>query len=168
MSMYARLERDLNSRGDLSPIVVFLAFSIESYLNFVGVRQLAIWADLERLSWRKKVSVLHTTAKRPVDWGKDPLRFAAEVFAIRDKLAHGKPEQLVGPVFTNEEDAKRFLEHEDLQPDWFVKITREWVIEAKARFTHLMIYLGELFGYHESDHLLATTRGIMIDDGANT
>ncbi len=42
MSMYALMERDSAARIELTPIVVFLAFAIESYLNSIGARQLEI------------------------------------------------------------------------------------------------------------------------------
>ena len=163
--MYAQLERDSAARIELTPIVVFLAFSIESYLNSIGARKLEIWDELERLPWKKKVAILHKTAKKSPDWGKDPLQFATEVFTLRDRLAHGKPEQVVGPVFNDQGDATRFLHRQDLQPDWYSKVTREWVMEAKERFRLLMIYLGGLFGFHESDHLLQATGGLLVDDG---
>lgn len=165
MSMYAQLERDPAARIELTPVVVFLAFAIESYLNSIGARQLEIWDELERLPWRKKVAILHKTASRSIDWGKDPMQFAAEVFALRDRLAHGRSERVVGPVFNNSGDANRYLNSQDLQPEWYRKITREWVMEAKERFRLLMIYLGELFSLHESDHLLQATGGLLIDDG---
>jgi hypothetical protein len=97
MAMYGQLERGGSSRIELTPIVVFLAFSIESYLNSIGARKLNIWEELERLSWRKKIAILHKTAGRTLEWGKEPLQFATEVFALRDRLAHGKPERIVGP-----------------------------------------------------------------------
>lgn len=122
MSIYAQLERDSAARIELSPIVVFLAFATESYLNSIGARQLEIWDELERLSWKKKVVILYKTAKRSVDWGKDPLQFATEVFALKDRLAHGKAERVVGPVFNNQDDANRFLNSQDLRPDWHIRI----------------------------------------------
>ena len=164
MSMYAQMERDASARIDLTPIVVFLAFSIESYLNSIGARQLEIWDEIERLPWKKKVTILHTTAGRSIDWGKDPLQFANEIFALRDKLAHGKPERVIGPVFNTKAEFDGFP-HQTLEPDWYKKITRNWVIEAKERFRLLMIYLGSLFGLHESDHLRVGVGGVLIDDG---
>ena len=168
MSMYAQLERDSAARMELTPIVVFLAFAIESYLNSIGARQLEIWDELERLPWKKKMVILHKTANRSIDLGKDPLLFATEVFALRDRLAHGKPERVVGPTFNNQDDANRFLNSQDLQPDWYRNITREWVMEAKERFRLLMVYLGGLFGLHESDHLLTATGGLLVDDRKDT
>jgi hypothetical protein len=172
MSMYAQLERGSSSRIELTPIVVFLAFSIESYLNSLGARKLCIWDELERLPWKKKMTILHKAAGRSPEWGKDPLHFATQVFALRDKLAHGKPERVVGPKFRTEAEAVQYVNspelHRDLQPEWYTKITKDWVIEAKERFGQLMIYLGGLFGFHESDHLLSSTGGMVIDGKKDT
>ena len=164
MYMYALMERDPAAQIELTPIVVFLAFAIESYLNSIGARQLEIWDELERLPWKKKVIILHKTVGRSIDWGEDPLQFATEVFALRDKLAHGKAERVVGPVINNQDDANRFPIQE-LQPDWYNQITREWVMGGKERFKLLMIYLGGLFGFYESDYLRISSGGVLVDDG---
>lgn len=167
MSMYAQIERDPEHRAELTPIVVFLAFSIESYLNSIGSRKFAIWDELERLPWKQKVAILHKAVGRTVDWGKEPLQFASEVFKLRDKLAHGKPERVVGPVVRVAAEAERFVSSDELQPDWYKLLTKEWVLEAKGRFRVLMIYLGGLYGLHESDHLRTATGGLLIDDAAD-
>lgn len=168
MSMYAQLESETPNRMELTPIVVFLAFAIESYLNSIGARKLEIWDELERLAWKKKVTILHKTAGKSPDWSKDPLHFATEVFALRDKLAHGKSERVVGPVFTNEAEAVAYMQRKDLQSDWHATITKDWAIEAKERFRLLMIYLGGLFYYHESDHLRASDGGLVVNDSEST
>jgi hypothetical protein len=165
--MYAQFERDPDRHIELTPIVVFLAFAIESYVNSVGARQLAIWGELERLPWRKKIAILHKTAKRPIDWGRDPLQFATEVFALRDRLAHGKAERVVGPVFENRSDANTYSNNQELQPAWYSGITRDWALQAKERFRQLMLYLGGLFGLHESDYLHQAIGGVLIDDGSD-
>ena len=165
MSMYAQLENDPPKRMELTPIVVFIAFSIESYLNSIGARKLEIWDELERLPWKKKVLVLHKMAHKTPDWSKDPLRFATDVFRLRDKLAHGQPEQLLGPVFTDQTQATQYQRRSNLQPEWYAKITKEWAIEATERFRLLMIYLGGLFDLHESDHLMLSEGGFIVDDG---
>jgi hypothetical protein len=168
MSMYGQLERRGDAPSELTPIVVFLAFSIESYVNSIGARKLSIWEELERLPWKKKVTILHKTAGRVAEWGKDPLQFAVEAFALRDRLAHGKPERIVGPRFQTQAEAARYLGGPELnptlQPSWYTGITAEWVVDAKERFRLLMVYLGGLFGLHESDHLLRSTGGWLVDD----
>jgi hypothetical protein len=127
MSMYAQLERGTSSTTELTPIVVFLAFSVESYLNSIGARNLAIWDESERLSWKNKIAILHKTVGKSPVWGKDPLQFANEVFSLRDKLAHGKSERVVGPKFRTHAEAAQYINrpelHPDLQPEWYRKIT---------------------------------------------
>jgi hypothetical protein len=168
MSLYGQLIRGGSSRIELTPIVVFLAFSIESYVNSIGARKISFWEELERLPWRKKIAILHKTAGRAPEWGQDPLQFASEVFALRDRLAHGKPERIVGPKFRTQAEAAQYVNgpelHPDLQPAWYTGITVDWVMKAKERFRLLMIYLGGLFDLHESDHSLSSTGGWFIDD----
>ena len=164
MSLYADLEKNASNRVELTPIVVFLAFSIESYLNSLGARQLVIWDELERLSWKSKVDILHKSVGKVPEWGREPLQFATEVFKLRDKLAHGKPERVLSPVVTDFKVAYELSIGKDLQPDWYRGITKEWVLQTKERFRQLMIYFGQLSGQQESDHLLTATAGVLTDD----
>jgi hypothetical protein len=163
MGMYARLERRTDTQEELTPIVVFTAFAIESYLNSIGARKIAFWDDLERLPWRQKVSILHKAAGTKPDWGRDPLQFASEVFGLRDKLAHGKPERVVSSPQPTEHAAGELLSSQHLQPEWYGGITRDWALKAMERFRNLMIYLGGLHGLHESDHLMSSSGGIMLN-----
>lgn len=167
MGMYARLENQPHSKEEITPLVVFTAFAIESYLNSIGARKIAFWDDLERLSWRQKVSILHKAVDKQPDWGREPLQFASEVFGLRDKLAHGKPERVLSPTQSTEHAAGELLSSQQLQPDWYRGITREWAFHAKVRFRTLMIYLGALYGLHESDHLLSSSGGIMSTSSAD-
>jgi hypothetical protein len=167
MHLYANLEQAKEKRVELTPIVVFLAFSVESYLNSLGARHIVIWDELERLPWKSKTEVLYKIADRVPEWGKEPLQFATEVFKLRDRLAHGKPERVLGPIVRDYERANKLAISGDLQPDWYRNITKEWVLHAKERFRLLMVHLGQLFDYHESDHLLTATGGIIIDDEAD-
>jgi len=163
MSLYALLENEDEKgiRIELTPFVVFLAFSIESYLNSLGARHLPIWDEIERLRWKDKVTILYKTAGYKPDWGNEPLQFAAEVFKIRDKLAHGKPERVLGPVIDDANPVE--INPLELQPEWYRKITKDWVLQAKERFRNLMTHLGNMFGEHESDHLMTATGGVIVD-----
>jgi hypothetical protein len=167
-SMYAQIERDPSQTINLLPIVVFMAFSVEAYLNSLGSRKLAIWDELERLPWEKKMQILHKVAGKELDKGRAPLQFAYEVFKLRDRLAHGRPERVLGPVFTDPEEAETFNFSQrvrGLEPDWYKKITKEWIMDANERFRLLMTYLGALFSLHESDHLMHASGGFLVDDG---
>ena len=165
MGMYAQLEREPHGRTEFTAVTVFIAFAIESYLNSIGARKITSWDELERLPWRAKIIILHNAAGRSVDWSRDPLQFAHEVFRLRDRLAHGKPERVLGPKTTNREEAERLLASmpDVLRPDWYRALTREWIVAAKERFRLLMTYLAGLYGLHESDHLMTASAGLLID-----
>jgi len=165
MGLYARLRQDQTAAPVVAPIVVFAAFAIEAYLNSIGARKITFWDELERLPWKKKVEILHKQAGSKPDWGKEPLQFAKEVFEFRDKLAHGKPERVLGPVFNDANEAGRLQDLGKLRPDWYSRIDREWAEASQGRFRALMMYLAGLYALHESDHLLSSHGGIFIDDG---
>ena len=162
MTLFAQLERRENlpqlervESGALVPFVVFMSFAIESYLNSLGHRHIQSWDELERLPWKAKATLLHEIAKKPCAWGSEPLQFAIEIFGIRDRLAHGKPERVYDQK-TVEEGDWSIVPPDDLWPEWYKKITLAWVVAARSKFRGLMIYLGGLFDLHESDHLLSS------------
>lgn len=165
-SLYSNLKKSGTSKIELTPIVVFLAFAIEAYLNSLGARHLSIWDELERLPWKTKIEVLHKVAGHTPEWGREPLQFATEIFRLRDKLAHGKPERVLGPVVRDIHAAEELCKSDEFQPDWYRRITKEWVLDAQERYRLLMVYLGELFRHHESDHLHRSSGGIITDDEA--
>ena len=164
MKMYRLLLDDERSPLPIAPVVVFIAFSIESYLNSLGSRTVPFWDELERLPWRSKVNILHATAKKEPNWGDAPLQFATEVFRLRDKLAHGKPERVLGPKLPEDTPPEKMLVGNQLLPKWFQQINREWVLHAKDRLHLLMVYLGALFGFPESDYLKSSEGEILVVD----
>ena len=159
MMLYAQFEKRPFAKIELLPFVVFMAFSIEAYLNSIGAMNIDFWDELERLPWKQKVGILHKNSGRALDWGKEPLQFAAEVFRIRDKLAHGKTERIVGPVCKTSAEADSHFSTNRLEPDWYHGLTSEWVRDANERFRLLMTYLGSLYDLHESDHLHSASGG---------
>lgn len=168
MNLYASIEKGDDTSKEFTPIVVFIAFSIESYLNSLGARQLVFWDEIERLPWRNKIEILHKVSEKTCDWGKEPLQFATEVFRIRDKLAHGKSERVTGTVETDYGRVHATSIGNSLEPGWYLAINRDWIVQAKARFRQLMIYLGRLFDYHESDHLELASGGVLTRDERET
>lgn len=163
MAMHARVARDDTvSIVELLPIVVFTAFSIEAYINSIGARKIMFWDQLERLPWRHKMEILHTNAERSAEWSRGPLQFAADVFRIRDQLAHGRSERVRSPLCDTVENAHSFFStrRDELEPNWYKGITREWVIASQERFRLLMVYLGDLYGFPETDHLHAASGDI--------
>ncbi|MBA6111324.1 MULTISPECIES: hypothetical protein [Pseudomonas] len=165
MHMLYQIEKEPDSATLVVPAVVFMAFAVESYLNNLGAKRISYWNELERLPWRKKVTILHELAGQKADWGQSHLQFASSLFMLRDKLAHGKPERTLGPVFEDPAEAHRYLTTNHLEPAWFTKLNKAWAAKAKIQFTELMQYLAKMHGLHESDHLLNATGGYIHDDG---
>jgi len=164
MSMYSLVESNAWQRRPLTPIVVFMAFSIEAYVNSIGEKRVPFWSEVERLSWRRKVNILHTVTGKETEWEAEPLRLASEVFKIRDKLAHGRSERVMGPRTSDRDEALKWTHTDRLVPPWLEPIDLSWIIASKARFNILMTYLGELFGSPSSDHLLSSVGGILTHD----
>ncbi|PLU86074.1 hypothetical protein CXG45_27480 [Pseudomonas plecoglossicida] len=165
MVMLSQIEKGPDSAIRVLPAVVFMAFAVEAYLNNIGAKRISYWDDLERLPWRKKVNILHEVAGQKPDWGGSHLQFAASLFTLRDKLAHGKPERVLGPVFPDADEAHEFSLRNRIDPPWFTTLNKAWVMKAKDQFTDLMGYLARMHGLHESDHLLGATGGYLRDDG---
>jgi hypothetical protein len=161
MWMLSQIEKGPDSALRVMPVVVFMAFAVEAYLNNTGAKLISYWDDLERLPWRKKVNILHEVAGKKPDWGSSNLQFATTLFSLRDKLAHGKPERILGPVFDSAEEAREYSLRGRFQPAWFTTLNRAWALKAQVQFTELMGYLARINGLHESDHLLISTGGYL-------
>lgn len=150
--LYNVIERTPKHPADLLPVAVFMAFSIESYVNQLGSSHVKFWEDFERkLSWKEKIELLHKNRGKKPTWGKEPLQFASEIFKLRDRLAHGKPEEVTGSEFSSHQEAEEFILNNDLEPEWFKKINAEWLDQSKGvgyksqgRFVALMEYLATL------------------------
>ena len=162
MTLYARIEKIEVKNHDIVPIAVFLAFTIESYLNSLGSRHISAWNDLERLPWKSKIAILYSYAKLIPDWGAEPLQFAVEVFKLRDRLAHGKPERVVGPLVNDLKAANAQHNSGMLEPAWYTSLNKEWALNSKKKFHYLMTHLGSIFDEHESDHLMIAKGGTLI------
>jgi len=154
MLMISQLEKRKHAPAELLPVVVFMAFTVEAYLNSLGARKIEFWDQIERIPWRKKVEVLHLHAGKELDWGSKPLQYASQLFTLRDKLAHGKAELIEGPVCASRQEAEDKLAGEMLNPPWFNALAAGWLSTARDRFRNLMTHLSDLYGLPPVDHQL--------------
>ncbi len=154
MLMISQLEKRVHSPAELLPVVVFMAFTVEAYLNSLGARNIEFWDQIERIPWRKKVEVLHLHAGKEFDWGSKPLQYANQLFTLRDKLAHGKPEVIEGPVCATRQEAEEKLLVEMVNPPWLNTLAGGWLGGARDRFRGLMNHLSGLYGLSPADHQL--------------
>lgn len=90
MAEHHELGRLLN----LQAATVFFAFAFEAYLNHVGAEELSFWDEIDRISYKKKLTVLSKHLGFAKDASKSPLQTILELFKLRDALAHGRTQNL--------------------------------------------------------------------------
>ena len=165
-----KMYRDLSNFDDIEysdciPVIVFTAFSIESYLNAVGFRVADFWSSVERKSWKSKVEILHSLAGKEPNWGVEPLGYAKEIFKLRDKFAHGKPEtKSLGPFQTHSEASDHYQEI-NVDPEWILKLNKKWLVNSKSKFLDVMEYFRGLHDLPENDHLLTEKTEVIEING---
>jgi hypothetical protein len=72
--------------------LVFTAFTLEAYLNWLGDKLFPHWSYLERLNPKEKLAVISDQLKVNVDNGQRPWQTVKPLFGFRNDIAHGKPE----------------------------------------------------------------------------
>ena len=109
------------------------------------------------MPWKTKLLILHDVAACEPIWGKDPLQFVSDLFSIRDKLAHGKAETVLGPPFPTEIDAEAWENQRNIKPDWLAKVDRAWITSARRKHDEFMVYLATMCGVAPLDYVLTAT-----------
>ena len=72
--------------------LVFTAFTLEAYLNWLGDKLFPHWRYLERLSPTDKLEVIADQLKITITNGHRPWQTVKPLFGFRNDIAHGKPE----------------------------------------------------------------------------
>lgn len=85
----------------LQASAVFCAFAFEAYLNRVGEEEIAFWGEIERISYRKKLTVLTRQLEFEMEPGHPPFQTIWELFNLRDRLAHGRTIEINGVFETS-------------------------------------------------------------------
>ncbi len=79
---------------NLQAATVFFAFAFEAYLNHVGAEELPFWKEIDRISYKKKLTVLSKHLGFTKDVSKPPLKTILQLFELRNALAHGRTQNL--------------------------------------------------------------------------
>ena len=140
--------------------VVFSAFTLEAYCNYLGEKKISFWSIIERnLSVEKKLEIIASQMGIKIDYGCPPFQSLKFIFKVRDLLAHGKTEII------NHEDVQ-ILTDEDMpklkKAKWQELITFEnaelYLEETKKMIEYLHeasgldfnpLYTPEIVGYRE-------------------
>jgi hypothetical protein len=71
--------------------LVFTAFTLEAYLNWLGQKVFPHWSCLERLAPIEKLDVISDLLKLGVDNARRPWQTTKKLCRFRNAMAHGKP-----------------------------------------------------------------------------
>jgi len=88
-------EKEKSSYLNLMTSLVFSAFTIEAYLNYLGEKIIPFWSTIERnLSPAKKLEAIAIQLAQPIDFGRRPFQSFNSIFQVRDLLAHARTEYM--------------------------------------------------------------------------
>jgi hypothetical protein len=87
--------------------LIFRAFALEAFLNWIGPHLIPHWKYLERLTPREKLDLLADIIQVKPEYGARPWQIVKDLFDFRNALAHGKSENVASEGY---EDLKEILE----------------------------------------------------------
>lgn len=88
-------EQEAGSFHQFMGSLVFAAFTLEAYLNWLGDKLFPHWTYLERLSPKEKLELISDQLKMNVENGKRPWQTLIRLFKFRNDIAHAKREKNV-------------------------------------------------------------------------
>jgi hypothetical protein len=111
--------------------LVFRAFALEAFLNWLGQELIPHWKYLERIKPKEKLDILCELVQVKPDYGVRPWQIMKELFGFRNDVAHGKPVILNAETF---EDMGDYLDGnigQTITTDWEQYCTQENAVKAK-------------------------------------
>jgi hypothetical protein len=123
--------------------LVFRAFFLEAFLNWLGHYLVPHWSYLERLKPREKLELVNDVIHVTPDYGSRPWQIVNGLFTFRNDLAHGKREIL---QVESEEDFNEFLNgnvDHAAQTEWERFSTQENAVRAKEDVEKIATLLYE-------------------------
>jgi len=118
------------------------AFTIESYLNYIGEKHIASWNEIEKECTIDKIKKIGAISMLDMDWGQRPYQTIKSIFKFRNELAHAKPKILQGKTSIQEESFDGF----DVKDFWEEYPTIEHVRNAKADVLNVMEAIARALG----------------------
>lgn len=89
--------------------LVFIAFSMEAFLNHVGHLFVNSFDSFERLKIKEKILILSRNIGFNVDFGHRPWQIVTPLFSFRNDIAHGKttpsPIEIRKEIFLEQTDS---------------------------------------------------------------
>jgi len=128
--------------------LLFSAFTLESYLNYIGLNYINFWSRIEKINVRDKLNVIYEYKSINVDWGNRPFQTIIDLFRFRNMMAHAKPSEYSGTTTIKDEDFDFF----DVKEFWETYPTTENAEMAKDDVLRIMENLKEI--YNDNAHIM--------------
>jgi hypothetical protein len=122
--------------------LVFTAFTLEAYLNWLGGQLFPHWSYLERLKPKEKLELIADQLKVTIANGKRPWQTIKPLFGFRNDIAHGKPQTLNIETVEPIDDLEKKM-NEIARTDWENFCTRENAERAREDIEHILKTLRE-------------------------
>jgi hypothetical protein len=87
-------EQPEGSHHQFMASIVFAAFTLEAYLNHVGLKLFQCWNDLERLGPNEKLYLIAEHIGLEIQRDRRPWQVIKDLFGFRNDIAHGKSVKL--------------------------------------------------------------------------
>ncbi len=107
--------------------IVLSAFTVESYLNYVGPLVEPGWDDFDKSSPLAKLRHVASVQKLTLDNSRRPMQTIIQLFKFRNRMAHPRSESILEEFESTEEDYRKYL-YTEPRPKWFAFAT-----ESNAR-----------------------------------
>ena len=117
--MKAKTDKE-GSTWQIMAALMFVAFTVEAFLNHLGSRHFECWGEIEKsLSPPKKLSLLCESLEIPLDHGSRPVQTVQKLFRFRNDVAHGKDVTIKHEkqIYATENEVD-ILTKEFLVPEW--------------------------------------------------
>jgi hypothetical protein len=124
-------KEEAGSEHQFKASLVFTAFTLEAYLNWLGERLFPHWNYLERLAPIEKLDVISDLLKVGVDNARRPWQTTKKLFRFRNAMAHGKPVTIETETETPVDEYFQEKLSEIDRTEWEKFCTREHAEQAR-------------------------------------
>jgi|ERR1700733_200799 len=124
-------ERVEGSGHQFRASLIFRAFALEAFLNWLGPQLFPHWKYLERLTPREKLDLLADIIQVKPQYGSRPWQIVKDLFDFRNALAHGKPEDVSSEGYVALKDILESGKQDLVLTDWENFVTEKNATRAK-------------------------------------
>lgn len=118
--------------------IVFSAFTLEAYFNYLGENIIPFWAQIEKLSPSKKLEILAIQLSSSIDYSRRPFQSFNLIFRARNSLAHGKTESVTeNNILAIPDDFEPDLPQADWQKLISLKNAEQFLDDTKEMIEYL-------------------------------